>query len=108
VAVLAPLDVARELGFLARIEPLTQETLELLCVWTGIPYHRCVPKKWSDDFDAPMCDGLASEYCKGCERLHRISRSPYVSFVSDVHRCRPVIKVVGIGTEQMIFIDASL
>ena len=35
VAVLALLDVACELGFLVRIELLTQETVELLCVWTG-------------------------------------------------------------------------
>jgi hypothetical protein len=56
---LAPLDVARELGFPGRIELLVQETLELLCVWTGIPYHRCVSKKWPAEFDAPMFDGLA-------------------------------------------------
>ena len=44
VAVLAPLDVAREFGFILRIELLAQETVELLCVRTGIPHHRCVSK----------------------------------------------------------------
>jgi hypothetical protein len=58
VAVLALLDVAREVGFLLRIELLAQETLELLCVWTGIPYHRCVSKKGPAEFDAPICDAL--------------------------------------------------
>jgi hypothetical protein len=60
LAVLALLDVAREVGFRVRIELLTQETVELPCVWIGIPYHRCVFNKWQAEFDAPICDGLAS------------------------------------------------
>jgi hypothetical protein len=46
VAVLAILDVASEIRPLAGIELLAQETLKLFGVWTGIRYHRCVPKKW--------------------------------------------------------------
>jgi len=59
LAVLALLDVAHAVWFILRIKLLTPETVELLRVWTGIPYHRCVPEKWPAESAAPLCDGLA-------------------------------------------------